>query len=143
VDRKAGPLIWKRARMIKQKLSWCGVFVIVGAIAGGVFTCVLVRIPHWAGDNWFTDLIYAALLLFFTLRGGYLGERLYKSYGCGLGLHTWEGRRLPHTRECLACGRFQRPIDSLTEKSGWKDVRIVIDEVTGVISYEDLQPAST
>lgn len=110
--------------------------VVAGVVSGAAFVILFVRVPRWMGPT--APYVYLALLFLFVYAGGWLADRLYRRYGCPLGLHGWEEHRLPRFRECRVCGLHQRLIDPFEENSGWEDVNLVFDQVTGVYSFEDV-----
>jgi hypothetical protein len=119
------------------KLHWDLGFCLGGATLGLVFMILFVRMPHWVGDGPLAGFVVAIYLAVFVIGGGYLGYRLYKRYGCRLGLHLWQEDHLPRARECHLCARFQQPIDPFQETSEWKDVYLARDESTGRFSFKD------
>ncbi len=123
----------------KLKPDWPMWFIYSGCALGLAFILFFVRMPRWVGDGRLAGVVGLVYFAVFALGGGYLGYRFYQRYGCGLGLHIWQEDRLPRTRECLLCGRFQRPVDPFQEDSDWKDVYLTRDESTGRFAFRDVE----
>jgi hypothetical protein len=52
-------------------------YIAPGAIMGGAFVALFVRIPHWAGTGPLVQLAYGTIFFLFAYGGAYAGARYY------------------------------------------------------------------